>query len=101
VIRRGSTPAPDAIAPNAPMSAAAISRGPQISASTPGSAAARSASAAGVIALAGALPRSRARLAAAAPTAAASTADETSWCAETISAPGPAPFSFASDLNAV
>ena len=88
VISCGSWSAPCAIAANAPMPAASISARPITSTCTPSSSRARAASASGVSVFAGALPRSRARLAASAPARPASTDAATSWWAETTSASG-------------
>jgi hypothetical protein len=81
----GSLWAPWATAPNAPIPCSARKSRPKTSTSTPASARARSARAAGVMSLAGVFCRSRAAFWASATTAAASTGADTSWWALTAS----------------
>ena len=77
------------------MPAASIARRSSTSTVTPSSERACSASAVGVIALAGAFWRSRAELTASATSAASTAGVATSWCEETISVSTPAPSSAA------
>ncbi len=89
MISAGSSTDPRATAANAPMPAASIAARSITSTVTPGSSTARAARAVGVRTFAGRFCRSRARLTAAATSAAAEAAPPTSWCADSTSASRP------------